>query len=148
MMWGSFDQYPSRRQLCGAQSVSADDGATVTTTRPHNFRDHISTPFSYYCADQTRCHKADSDTGVNRFRPTPGTQSAAVDGGDSFPGGCRGPVCVEFDAGQVPAGVFGDFDQRGTVADTGIDGLIWCRRQQQCANVLGFFDRQRVVAEL
>src|ERR1035438_9713549 len=62
-------------------------------------------------------------------------------------GGAFGTIGIEFDAGQVPAGVFGDFDQRGAVADTGIDGRVRRRGHEQGADVLGFLYRQRIVTE-
>jgi hypothetical protein len=72
---------------------------------------------------------------------------AAVNGGDPFRGGRCSPVCIEFNASGACAAVFGDFDQRRTVTDAGIDGGIRFGRKQERPNVLGFLDRQRVMAE-
>jgi len=58
-----------------------------------------------------------------------------------------GSVGIEFDARQVGTPFFGYFDQRGAVADTGIDGCIRPGRNQERPNVLGLFDRQRIVTE-
>src|SRR5271157_3692234 len=81
------------------------------------------------------------------FRQHPALKRAAVDGGNAIAVGGFGTVGIEFDAGQVPAGVFGDFDQRSAVADTGIDGRIRRRGHEQGADVSGFLYRQGIVTE-
>src|SRR5271166_3912340 len=81
------------------------------------------------------------------FRQHPALKNAAVDGGDSFSGGCRGPVCIEFNAGQVGTSVHGDLKQGRTVAGTRIDGRVRRRGHEQGADVLGFLHRQGIVTE-
>jgi hypothetical protein len=46
------------------------------------------------------------------------------------------------------ASVFGYFSQRRAVADTWINGRIWCTWYQLRTDVSGFFHRQRVETEL
>src|SRR5271166_2181096 len=81
------------------------------------------------------------------FRQHPALKCAAMDGRDSFSGGCRGSVCIEFDAGQVGTSVHGDLKQGRTVAGTRIDDRVRRRGNEQGADVSGFLYRQGVVTE-
>ena len=82
------------------------------------------------------------------FGQHPAFKGTAVDGRNSFGCGCRGPVGVEFNASHVCTGILGKLDQRAAIANTGINGRIGCTWYQQRADVLGFLDRQRVIAQL
>src|SRR3974390_3560519 len=77
----------------------------------------------------------------------PALKGAAVHGRNSFLSRGGGSVGIEFDARQVGTPFFGYFDQRGAVSDTRVDGSIRSGRNQERPNVLGLFDRQRMVTE-
>jgi hypothetical protein len=62
------------------------------------------------------------------LRQHPALKRAAVDGGNAIAAGGFGAIGIEFDAGQMGTGIACDLQQRGAIADTGIDGRIWCRR--------------------
>ena len=81
------------------------------------------------------------------FRQYPALKSTAEDRRDSFPGGCRGPVRVEFDGSEMSLRILRDLKQRCAVTNAGIDGRVRRRGREQGADVSGFLYRQGIVTE-
>src|SRR6516164_9589598 len=81
------------------------------------------------------------------FPQYPALKGTTMDGRNSFVSGGCSSVGIKFDAGQVRACIFGDVDQSSAFADTRVDSSIRPGRNQECPNVLGFFDRQWEIAE-
>ena len=82
------------------------------------------------------------------FPPRLGIQRTTVNGSDSLLGGCRSAVPVEFNACQVSIGILRDLQHGCTISCARVNGGIRCCRNQQRTDILGFLNRQGIIAKL